>query len=68
MRSETVAKALDDGSTEDLLDLAFAAGFSSKASFNRAFHATYGMTPSTYRRASASRTSQDMNFGTQIRI
>ena len=50
MRAETVAAALRDGSTADLLDLALNAGFSSKASFNRAFLATFGHTPSAYRR------------------
>jgi len=50
LRSETVAAALRDGSDADLLDLALDAGFSSKASFNRAFLAAFGTTPSTYRR------------------
>lgn len=50
MRAETVAEALRGGSTADLLDLALDAGFSSKATFNRAFLATFGQTPSGYRR------------------
>nr|WP_315380312.1 helix-turn-helix domain-containing protein [uncultured Sphingomonas sp.] len=50
MRAETVAAALREGNRADLLDLALEAGFSSKASFNRAFLATYGQTPSAYRR------------------
>lgn len=50
LRAEAVATALDAGSGEDLLTLAFDAGFSSKASFNRAFHARYGVAPSRYRR------------------
>lgn len=50
MRAETVAAALRGGSKADLLDLALDAGFSSKASFNRAFLATFGQTPSAYRR------------------
>ena len=50
VRAEAVAAALDAGSREDLLALAFDAGFSSKASFNRAFHARYGVAPSGYRR------------------
>ena len=50
LRAEAVATALDSGSQEDLLTLAFDAGFSSKASFNRAFHARYGVAPSRYRR------------------
>lgn len=50
LRAEAVAAALDAGSRDDLLTLAFDAGFSSKASFNRAFHARYGVAPSRYRR------------------
>ena len=52
LRAEAVAAALDAGSREDLLALAFDAGFSSKASFNRAFRARYGVAPSRYRRVS----------------
>ena len=51
LRSETVAARLRDGCTSDLLDLAFEAGFSSKASFNRSFLTTFGTTPSGYRSA-----------------
>lgn len=50
LRSEVVAARLRDGDTGDLLDLALEAGFSSKASFNRLFLATFGTTPSAYRR------------------
>ena len=50
VRAEAVAAALDAGATDDLLTLAFDAGFSSKASFNRAFQARYGVAPSRYRR------------------
>lgn len=50
VRAETVAAALDAGSNEDLLTLAFDAGFSSKASFNRAFQTRFGLAPSRYRR------------------
>lgn len=49
LRSETVATAIAAGRNDDLLDLALEAGFSSKASFNRAFRAEYGCTPSAYR-------------------
>lgn len=54
LRSETVAAALDSGDRRDLLELALEAGFASKASFNRAFQARYGMSPSAYRRRHAS--------------
>lgn len=50
LRAEAVAEALDAGSDADLLTLAFEAGFASKASFNRAFSARYGVAPSRYRR------------------
>ncbi|WP_425988469.1 helix-turn-helix domain-containing protein [Brevundimonas sp. TWP2-3-2] len=50
VRAEAVAAALNGGSAEDLLTLAFDAGFSSKASFNRAFQARFGVAPSRYRR------------------
>ena len=50
VRAEAVAAALDAGSEADLLTLAFDAGFSSKASFNRAFQARFGVAPSRYRR------------------
>lgn len=50
LRAESVAQSLRSGSTADLLDLAFEMGFASKASFNRAFQARYGMAPSRYRR------------------
>ncbi|MBU2166834.1 MAG: helix-turn-helix domain-containing protein [Alphaproteobacteria bacterium] len=49
LRAEAVADALRVQPRRDLLDLAFEMGFASKASFNRAFRARYGMTPSQYR-------------------
>ncbi len=50
MRVSAVQAALRAGPPErDLLDLAFEAGFSSKASFNRAFRGHAGMTPSEFR-------------------
>ncbi|WBH17856.1 AraC family transcriptional regulator [Sphingomonas radiodurans] len=68
LRCEAVAAAIDRGSQDDLLDLALEAGFSSKASFNRAFQAAYGMTPSAYRRAARGHTSQIANFTAEARI
>lgn len=50
LRAEGVAGVLEDRPDADLLDLAFDMGFASKASFNRAFRARYGMAPSHYRR------------------
>lgn len=49
LRAEGVARALDEQTPGDLLDLAFDMGFASKASFNRAFLARYGLSPSRYR-------------------
>lgn len=50
-RSRGVAAALAAGDTRPLLDLALEAGFASKASFNRAFLAELGQSPSAYRAA-----------------
>lgn len=55
LRCEDVAAAIDAGREGDLLDLALEAGFSSKASFNRAFLSRYGMAPSDYRRERVSK-------------
>lgn len=50
MRAEAVAAQLDrEGTRTDLLELALDAGFGSKSSFNRAFRARFGVTPSAYR-------------------
>lgn len=49
LRAEGVAQALQARTDTDLLDLAFEMGFASKASFNRAFQASYGLSPSRYR-------------------
>jgi AraC-like DNA-binding protein len=51
LRARAVADALAAGRSEDLLTLALEAGFNSKASFNRAFKAALGVSPSEYRRA-----------------
>lgn len=67
LRCETVAAAIDSGRDDDLLELALDAGFSSKASFNRAFQVTHGTTPSAYRRAARERASQIMNIAAETR-
>ena len=54
LRCEDVAARLSDGVGDDLLDLALDSGFSSKASFNRAFRARFACSPSTYRKAHGS--------------
>lgn len=51
IRAEDVAARIDAGDGTDLLTLAMDAGFGSKASFNRAFKARFGVTPSAYRAA-----------------
>jgi AraC-like DNA-binding protein len=50
LRARNVADMLAQGRNDDLLDLALEAGFSSKASFNRAFAASYGIPPSHWRK------------------
>jgi AraC-like DNA-binding protein len=49
LRAEEVARRLDYGDEADLLTIALESGFGSKASFNRAFQARYGRSPSVYR-------------------
>lgn len=50
LRCEEVAERLAGAPSGAILDLALEAGFSSKASFNRAFRERYGMTPQAKRR------------------
>lgn len=50
LRARRVADLLAEGRNDDLLDLALEAGFSSKASFNRAFLAAFGKPPSAWRK------------------
>jgi AraC-like DNA-binding protein len=49
LRVQAVQTAIARGDSRDLLSLAFDAGFNSKASFNRAFKAVTGKTPSENR-------------------
>lgn len=55
LRARRVAGMMAQGRKDDLLDLALEAGFSSKASFNRAFTATFGMAPSEWRKRQVSK-------------
>jgi AraC-like DNA-binding protein len=48
LRAETVAEQIGAGDRRDLLEMAFEAGFASKASFNRAFKARFGVSPSAF--------------------
>ncbi len=66
LRAEEVARSLRSGRADDLLGLALEAGFSSKASFNRAFRAVYGCSPSDYRRAHGSE-AEDRADGAVLR-
>lgn len=54
LRSRRVAEMIVQGRRDDLLDLALEAGFSSKASFNRAFVASFDTTPSSWRKRQVS--------------
>jgi AraC-like DNA-binding protein len=49
MRAEEVARLLKQGAEPNLMQIALEAGFSSKATFNRAFRAVHDMSPSAYR-------------------
>lgn len=49
LRCETVAERLKVGAEASILTLALEAGFSSKASFNRAFRQRFGVTPQQMR-------------------
>lgn len=51
MRAEEVARRIDAGDGAPLTRIAMEAGFRSKATFNRAFRAVYGLSPSARRRA-----------------
>lgn len=51
LRVGWVQQRLAAGASDELLDLALQAGFSSKTSFNRVFKARTGMTPSAWRSA-----------------
>ncbi len=51
LRVESVAAELRGGSSRDLVQIGFDAGFNSKASFQRAFQAYMQCTPSAYREA-----------------
>lgn len=50
LRAEEVARLIEQGAAANLLPAALEAGFSSKATFNRAFRAVYRVSPSDYRR------------------
>jgi AraC-like DNA-binding protein len=55
LRAEAVAERLCAGDAADLLSIALEEGFGSKASFNRAFAARHGVTPSAFRRQVSNR-------------
>lgn len=55
LRADAVAAALRAGDTGDLLTLALDNGFASKASFNRAFRARFGLSPSDFRKENGSK-------------
>ena len=59
-RSEAAAQRIAAGEGDDLLRLAMDCGFGSKASFNRAFRARFGTSPSAYRAGGAGSTESQM--------
>jgi AraC-like DNA-binding protein len=62
LRAQRVMARLAEDNDARLLDVALEAGFSSKASFNRAFLAVTGTTPSAYRRARSQNPNIDANM------
>lgn len=62
LRARRVMARLAQDNEARLLDIALEAGFSSKASFNRAFLAVTGTTPSAYRRARSQNPNIDANM------
>jgi len=59
LRCDEVAQRLKAEDGGNILQFAIDAGFSSKASFNRAFRDRHGMTPQAYRRTSATPATRD---------
>jgi AraC-like DNA-binding protein len=57
LRVEAVATELRSGSTRDLVQIGFDAGFNSKASFQRAFRRYMDTTPSAFREAQVHRSA-----------
>ncbi|WP_235091135.1 helix-turn-helix transcriptional regulator [Sphingomonas lutea] len=60
IRSEAAAARIAAGQGDDLLRLAMDCGFGSKASFNRAFRARFGTSPSAFRADGAKPTEGEM--------
>ena len=58
LRAEHVADSIRDGDRRDLILTALDAGFASKASFNRAFKARFGVSPSAFRQKVSDRENQ----------
>jgi AraC-like DNA-binding protein len=67
LRAEHVADSIRDGDRRDLIQTALDAGFASKASFNRAFKARFGVSPSAFRRQVSDRENQTPPKETEAR-
>lgn len=67
MRSEAVAAEIERGTASDLLTIALSSGFGSKASFNRAFQARFGVSPSTYRAQSGASQLKSSAMSSDVR-
>jgi AraC-like DNA-binding protein len=57
-RIDTAKRLMNEAPDRRILDIALAAGFNSKATFNRVFRDRCGTTPSAWRRSQLSETSQ----------
>ena len=55
LRLDDAAARLRRPGSDDILDIALASGFGSKATFNRVFKDRFGQTPSAYRRVSTAK-------------
>jgi AraC-like DNA-binding protein len=68
LRAEQIAEQLRAGDRRELLEMAFEAGFASKASFNRAFKARFGVSPSAFRRKVSDHENQPPAPETEARV
>ncbi|MCQ8184641.1 helix-turn-helix transcriptional regulator [Parvularcula maris] len=63
LRAEVVAARLEAGDERALIDIALEAGFGSKATFNRVFRQSFGMSPTAYRAAVSQNQKNELRAG-----